>query len=311
MGIIIDVLRKKARKVTVSVTNRCNLRCQICSIWQESHKPELSLKDYEEFFSRNDWHWVSFTGGEPFLRKDLLELMMLPLKHCQSLNVLSVTTNGYLTEWIVHVISEILKEKIKSLYVSVSLDGPKEFHDFQRGVEGSFEKATSTFHRLKELGDERLKVHFEYVISKLSQGKLMSTIESLGLSPSDFIITVAQKSYFYDNELQANIEPEKSALREEVSEFLRKYKTCSISDIAQKIFLKYVLEGKRIPCVGGVSSFYLDSQGIVRPCIMLSKDLGSFREFGILNPSCKNNCYTPCEGYFSLLMGWRESVWMI
>lgn len=312
MGLIFDVLRKKGKKVNVAVTNRCNLKCKICNIWEQSFGQEPSLENYDKFFRRHDyWSWISFTGGEPFLRRDLSEIVKVSLKRCSGLHVISIPTNGFLTERIVQVVSEILEEDLESFYVSVSLDGLEDFHDWQRGVKGSFDRALSTFHALRKLNDRRFAVHFEYVISKLSQGNLMKTIESLGLEPNDFIIAIAQRSYFYHNVESVDVEPDRDVMKKEVQEFLKQYKVRSLPQIAQKVFLKYVLNEERVLCVGGTDSFYLDTQGNIHPCIILPNCLGDIYGFRRLNSRCEGRCYTPCEGYFSLLFGWRRSMWRI
>ena len=57
---------------------RCNCRCVMCDIWKRGAGDELTRDEYEKFFRANpDFTWLTFSGGEPFLRKDIVELAQL------------------------------------------------------------------------------------------------------------------------------------------------------------------------------------------------------------------------------------------
>lgn len=128
---------KMLRHVTMEVTFRCNCRCQMCPLYgvqtnrgEELLKvikenEELSLKEYKRLFhdlKKLGTRSVTFTGGEAFLRKDMLDITML----ARNLNIdVSFTTDGGLitreiARWIVAL-------GVKS--VTISLDGPKDVHE--------------------------------------------------------------------------------------------------------------------------------------------------------------------------------------
>ena len=248
----------------MSVTNKCNLKCRTCNIWQTYiHTPhlaeqEMSLEDYELFFKNfKFWNWISITGGEPFIREDLTDIIQVAYNSCKGLHTISIVTNGYLTDKIVDDVKKMLVIGVPSLYVSISLDGLKELHDMNRGVDGSFERAISTYESLNELRNRRLKIHFEYLISKYNQGKLAETLTTLKIDPNNIILTIAQRSSFYYN-MSLNIEPNRDVLIQDIKWFMSRLKTLSIHDIAQKVFLKHVCNLTPIPCIAGRNSFYLD-----------------------------------------------------
>lgn len=311
-------LLRTAKKINIAVTNKCNLRCKTCYVWKmyqdhpELASKELTIYDYENFFERlNFWSWISFTGGEPFLRNDLADLALVAIEKCRGLHTVSIPTNGFLTDTIVEQVEKILRESnIPSLYVNVSLDGLQELHDFSRGVNGSFEHALNTYKSLKEIDDHRLKMHFEYAISKLNQGKLAEVVKVLNLDPSDFVLTIAQNSFFYGNEA-TDVKPKAELLKKDIKWFLRHLKPHTIHDLAQSIFLKHVIEGKTILCIAGRNSFYMDAYGRIFPCLLVERQIGSVKK-GIGVPFAKESecrCYTPCESYFALLLDWpREFV---
>jgi MoaA/NifB/PqqE/SkfB family radical SAM enzyme len=294
----------------VSVTDRCNLRCKTCNIWKKP-KIDLPLDYLKAIFKKfKNLNWISFTGGEPFLRDDLVYIAYLALKECPSLHTISIPTNGFFTDKILKDVKDILKLGIPSLYVSVSLDGLEEVHDSIRGVKGSFKRAVNTFRLLKKIKDKRFKVHFEYTISRFNQGMLPQTVETLG-TPEDFIISVAQNAFYYVNE-KKKIKPVKKLLYSDIKWFLSTHKGCSVHDFATKMFLKSILEKRRIPCVAGKNSFYINTKGEIYPCIFIRKKLGTINDSNIkkfIYPGCQ--CYTPCESYISLLISAKNALKLI
>lgn len=303
-------------KLNLAVTNKCNMKCKTCNIWRvyqsqpELAKKELKLADYEDFFKvHNHWNWVSFTGGEPFLREDLANIVSIALESCDGLHTISIPTNGYLTETVISQVLKILSNaKLSSLFISISLDGLKTIHDSLRGVNGSFKHAIDTFNKLCYIKDNRLKVHLEYVISKYNQGELPKVIKGLSLTANDFILTVAQNAFFYHNECQ-DVKPAEDALKSDVEWFLYHFKVRSPDELVQWMFLRHVITGSRIPCFAGRNSFYVDPYGTVFPCVFVPKVLGSIKD-GVkdhFNPNPECQCYTPCESYFALLLNFPTS----
>jgi len=296
-----NVLLANVYKLNISITYRCNLRCKTCNIWKKP-KIDLPLDCLKAIFRKfRNVSWISLTGGEPFLREDLVDIVRSALKECPSLHTISIPTNGFLTEKILKDVKKILKLDIPSLYVSVSLDGLEEVHDSIRVVKGSFKRAVNTFRLLKKIEDRRFKVHFEYTISRFNQGMLPQTVESLG-RPEDFIISVAQNAFFYANE-KKNVRPAKKLLHSDIKWFLSHHKGYSLHDFATRMFLRSILEEKRIPCVAGKNSFYIDAEGKIYPCIFVQQRVGTINDDNIKRfnyPGCY--CYTPCESYFSLLI---------
>ena len=141
------------------VTSRCNLRCSHCFYWRELNTisdSELSIDEIRKI-ARSFEHplFLSLTGGEPFLRKDLKEIVLAFYEGCKTREV-GIATNGTMEAATVETVRSILDQGIlSSLSVQVSLDGLERTHDTIRGVKGSFRKAMSTLKKL-----ERLRRHY-------------------------------------------------------------------------------------------------------------------------------------------------------
>jgi len=342
MAVLKEVLSKiifrSLAKVNLSVTHACNYRCKTCNIWRkylENPKlkdQELTLSEYTKLFRANrEIIWLSITGGEPFLRRDLTDIVISALENIDKLRVVNIATNGSLPRRIEKSLSEILDSAKKPVYISVevSLDGKEPIHNEIRGVKDAYQRSLETFRRLRRLKEEAkadfFDVKFEYTMSKYNSGMLKETIEELTceediLGPDDFIITFAHKSFFYDN-LESDISSKTDITLKEVSWFLENYPKKDLFDRIARSYLKmsmrYFGENWRPPCVAGEHSCFINPYGDVYPCITMNYRLGNLRSDGFsLRKILSNNksrifrkkiretcatCWTSCEAYPTII----------
>lgn len=144
-------------------THRCNARCTMCGIWKEKSdcREEMSTEDLDRVFSDrlfSRMEYVGISGGEPFLRDDLVELSSVVLKRCRSLKRLSLTTNGLLPARIQRFLPELIARTRAGgtlLDVSVSVHGMGEVLDAIYGVTNAFEKIQETLALLAGHRDQR------------------------------------------------------------------------------------------------------------------------------------------------------------
>jgi MoaA/NifB/PqqE/SkfB family radical SAM enzyme len=152
------------------VTGRCNARCSFCFYWQEigQGSEDMSLVEIERLARTTPpFGILLLSGGEPFLRQDLVELVSLFRQH-NEIRVVSIPTNGLLPGRIEAMTGKIL-ESNPGLCASVnlSLDGFAEVHDNIRGVPGCFDKVEETLARLTRLRQAypgRLEVNINSVL---------------------------------------------------------------------------------------------------------------------------------------------------
>ena len=149
--------------VVWNVTRRCNLKCLHCYARatagpapdELSHQEALNLlQDLKDFGAPV----VLFSGGEPLMRPDLLELVARAVAHGMRA---VISTNGTL-------ITRDLAMRLKDLglsYVGISLDGTAAVHDRFRGVPGSFAAAMAGVRHCQEQG---LKVGLRFTVSRLN-----------------------------------------------------------------------------------------------------------------------------------------------
>ncbi len=147
--------------VVWNCTRRCNLKCKHCYAQAEDRDfaNELSTEEGKcliDDLAQFGCPVLLFSGGEPLVRKDVLELAAYAVK--KGLRVV-FSTNGTL---ITKEMAKRLKE-IGTSYVGISLDGTEPVHDAFRGVAGAFKKAIEGIRNCKEIG---LKVGLRFTIFK-------------------------------------------------------------------------------------------------------------------------------------------------
>ncbi len=134
----------------VELTYRCNVRCEMCQFLPLLEGTELSRKKTEEISADEIIEFVrtfprttvvTLTGGEPFLRKDLPQIIESLAKR----NKIHIITNGtLLTE---ENVSFLWEHRLRSIWgggvlaIGVSLQGPRDVHDGIVGRKGAFEAA--------------------------------------------------------------------------------------------------------------------------------------------------------------------------
>lgn len=261
----------------------------MCSIWQMEPGDELTLEEFDHLLMDpflSGIRWVNLTGGEPFLRRDLPEMIGLLGKRCPDLEIIAIPTNGFLPDRIEEAVRrslELLEGTDVLLSVTVSIDGVGEQHDDIRCIPGGFEKALETLERLQAVKSERFETGVETVITALNVDSIRD-IRAFFKERTDHVnLTPAVVSDYYSNEETLG----EAALKEEdvrsMLEFLDEiseeepayaYYFAKVRDIHEK--------GRRTyPCLGLYGTLMLNATGDVFPCLMLAGDewrLGNVRD---------------------------------
>lgn len=158
--------------VVWNTTNRCNLRCQHCYIEarDEFYRDELTTDEARRFIEDLGQMGVPvllFSGGEPLLRRDIMELGRLA--HQNGLRPV-ISTNGTL-------ITKELAEEIKEAgfqYVGISIDGLPATHDRFRRKDGAFEQAIRGIRHCKEQG---IKAGIRFTVNRANQMDLPGILD--------------------------------------------------------------------------------------------------------------------------------------
>ncbi|OIO02655.1 MAG: 12,18-didecarboxysiroheme deacetylase [Desulfovibrionaceae bacterium CG1_02_65_16] len=161
--------------VVWNMTKRCNLKCVHC--YAQAVDPDQGVDDIStdqaktmiDDLAAYGAPVILFSGGEPLVRKDLVELANYATQ--KGMRAV-ISTNGTL----------ITKEKARELkqvglsYVGISLDGGEEVHDHFRKVPGAYKKALEGVANCQAEG---LKVGLRFTINKRNQQEVPKLFEIL------------------------------------------------------------------------------------------------------------------------------------
>jgi len=152
----------KIEALSLEITHNCIAKCIMCRIWKIPHEtPSLSMDQWIRFLSSevfSDLKELDVTGGEPFLREDLLDLFAgiceLKQDNLKSLQSVAITTNGFLTRRVLEYTEKILKKlalQRMDLVMVCAMDAVGVIHDRIRNYKDAWLKVDETIQGLKAL----------------------------------------------------------------------------------------------------------------------------------------------------------------
>lgn len=295
--------------LTLFVTGACNLRCRHCFHWKEVAEgvPGPSLEDFERLAESaarmGPLLWVSFGGGEPFLRKDLAAIAHAFGR--RGLRHLAIPTNGLVEERCRAFVEEVLAQNPDlHLTVSVSFDGPPGIHDSIRQVKGGHARAMASVRELKLLKEQaahhdRLGVGILVCVTRENQDALAEHLEELvgELRPDNVTINLARGTALDPSLLDVDV-----ARYEEVVERKRRmvasgalpyfdFPLARLAVARDQLVYEHVARVARgrksgsngwphLPCTAGTLSAVVFENGEVHPCEVLGKPIGNLNEVG-------------------------------
>jgi radical SAM protein with 4Fe4S-binding SPASM domain len=232
--------------------------------------------------------WLAFSGGEIFLREDIVDITRTFYKRNRPAIIL-FSSNGLLTDVIEEKIAAILKSCTKStIAVKLSLDGTEHMHDAVRG-KGSFHKTMQTYRALGELMNTypNLEVGINTVFCSENQDSMSEIIEFVrgldkikthtvslirgkGLEEIDL-----EKYRATINQLAANLRSRASGTYSFAGARLK-----AAQDILQRRLIYEIETQKRqlLACFAGKLNLVVTEQGDLYPCESFTMPMGNVRD---------------------------------
>jgi MoaA/NifB/PqqE/SkfB family radical SAM enzyme len=280
----------------------------MCNIWQNASEEEMEPGHYEKL--PTSLRTMNITGGEPFLRKDLVKVVSSIHKRAPHARMV-FSTNGLLTDTIVSVLSEV-REFHPRVGVGVSIDGLESTHDDLRGIEGIFKSAVATIESLKGIGITDLRMGMTFLQNNVQEAKdVFNLSKRLGVQ---FTATFAHNSEIYfqktDNPLPESSGSSQDALEAVVKAELR-------SGSPKDWFRAYHMMGVMDPelrgefishCEAGARFFFMSPSGNVFPCSVMNMLIGNLRCVETWDDIFKDDVETRVT---RSVRGCRNDCWMV
>ncbi len=289
-------------QVVWDVTYACNLRCKHC--YATAGKPlpdELTTEeamDTIDKFNRLGVTIISFSGGEPLVRKDIYDLMSYAYE--KGIYV-AVATNGTL-------INEEVAKKMKEAgvgYVQISIDGTKETHENFRGIKGCYDRAVEG---IKNCVKQGFFVNVSMTVTQYNYQDVDAVIELCEKLGADWFmhynfiptgrgreivekdLTPQQREALLTKLYIKNIEGSKVSLLSTAPQFARVALQCEKEIKEKRCFIPThfynILAGERLrelaEFIGGCGAgrFYMSmrANGDIQPCVFFPLKLGNIRD---------------------------------
>lgn len=298
----------KPLTLTFSVTAACRSLCKTCNIGRvyldnpALAKQDLSLEEVERVFkSLGPIYFFNVSGGEPFMRMDLAEIIRLAAIYLKP-RLVHIPTNALAPRSIEKTTYKILDYMEEYLPPSVpisikpSIDGVGDMHDYVRGIKGNWEKLEETIDRLLAIRakDPRLHVDLGTVISNLNihhLDEIEDWVHARGIE--SYRHEIAEQRVEFHN-IGDPITPSVDVYEKLTKEFADKI----VRNIKGKAFLTRTTEAIRIayyqvavqilkqrkqvtPCYAGISNIHMNYNGNMWPCCVLGgqQSLGNVRDW--------------------------------
>ena len=244
---------------TVIVTYRCNARCSMCSRYKAPSRPEEEIS-IETIKKLPRMYFTNITGGEPFIRTDLPEIVRELYKLSDRI---VISTNGFFTDRII-----ALAKQFPRIGIRISIEGLEDTNNEIRGLENGFRRGYETLLRLKEMGLE--DVGFGMTVQDKNAPDLVPLYDISDELGMEFATASLHNSfYFVENK---NIIRDRQMVALNFEELInRMLRSRSPKKWFRAYFnhglINYIYGQRRLlPCDMSFDTFFIDPYSDVMPC---------------------------------------------
>jgi radical SAM protein with 4Fe4S-binding SPASM domain len=231
----------------------------MCDIWENpsDSKREIQAKELEML---PNFKFVNITGGEPFVRRDLEDIVEVMYQKSPRI---VISTSGWHTDRIVK-----MAERFPNIGIRVSIEGLSQKNDDLRGRDGSFDRAMRLLLTLKEMGIK--DIGYGCTVSNKNSEDMLWLYKLSRELGMEFATASFHNSYYFHKDDNAITN------KEEVINNFRKLMEELLKDKSPKSWyraffnlglINYIREQPRmLPCEAGTANFFIEPYGDVYPC---------------------------------------------
>lgn len=244
---------------TVIVTYRCNARCTMCNRYKCPSKPEEEIS-IETIKKLPEMYFTNITGGEPFIREDLKDIVRELYKKSDRI---VISTNGFFTDRIVDLCKEF-----PNIGIRISIEGLEETNNTIRGLDDGFNRGYTTLKKLVEMGMK--DVGFGMTVQDANAKDLVELYRLSNDMNMEFATASLHNSFYFVE--AKNIIKDREMVGKEFEKLINEMLN---SNSPKKWFrayfnhglINYIYGQKRLlPCDMAFDTFFIDPYGDVMPC---------------------------------------------
>jgi MoaA/NifB/PqqE/SkfB family radical SAM enzyme len=257
------------------ITNRCPCKCASC-LWLHNDWEDVPLEDLKRFYSEareEGFIGTAITGGEPFIRKDLGQIVRF-MKEEAGMHILLFNTGWYLKERMDEVLPYIDM-------MLLSLDSARpEKHDEIRGLRGIFDRLIEAVGLAKTRYPE-ISYQFNCCVQKGIGDEiddLVGITEDMGLRISFDVITEYRHGEGGRAFTRTDMGLPADELREVCAYILEK-KRAGAPIVNSELYFEYFVDGRPgYRCHLPKLVMFVDGRGYVENCLNLDRPIANIRE---------------------------------
>jgi radical SAM protein with 4Fe4S-binding SPASM domain len=291
---------------SIIITYRCQMRCQMCNIWKYPTDVKKEIQP-EELEILPPLKFINLTGGEPFQRKDLEDIVFVCFKKAPRV---VISTSGYHYDRIIQ-----LAEKFPKIGIRISIEGLSQKNDELRGRDGGFDKGLKTLLTLQEMG---LKdIGFGCTVSNNNSADMLALYQLSRALKMEFATAAFHNSYYFhkfDNVI-TNKEEVCGNFAKLIEQLLQeKHPKSWFRAFFNLGLINYIQGGKRmLPCEAGSANFFIEPYGEIFPCNGLEdtiwKDsMGNIRDYSSFDALWNSK---QAENVRQLVRSCPKNCWMV
>ncbi|HEX2192760.1 MAG TPA: radical SAM protein [Acidimicrobiales bacterium] len=277
--------------LTVSTNFRCNFKCATCNVYERKAK-ELEADEWETVFRSVGRApvWMTFSGGEPFLRGDLPDIILSATRACRPA-IVTIPTNGWFTKRVVAGAEKICKGSPDTqLKINLSIDhNDPHRHDEIRGAQGSWERLMATLAGLRQLQLPNLTVGVHTVVSRENEHDFPGVAAGLATLGADSYIAECAEERVELGTMQSGISPRAARFREAAAAVQAADEEANggVARMVRALRGEYYDRVARFlggdatampVCHAGFLSAHLAADGEVWSCCVLANSFGNLRD---------------------------------
>ena len=252
-------MSEKKLNGTVIVTYRCNARCTMCNRYKAPSKPEEEIT-LETIKKLPKMYFTNITGGEPFIREDLPDIVRELYKKSDRI---VISTNGFFTDRILK-----LCEEFPNVGIRISIEGLEKTNNEIRGLSDGFNRGYTTLKKLVEM--KHPDVGFGMTVQDKNAKDLVALYDLSNEMGMEFATASLHNSFYFVE--AKNIIHDRPMVAKEFENLINKLLA---SKSPKKWFRAYFNHGlinyiygqpRLLPCDMAFDTFFIDPYGDVMPC---------------------------------------------
>lgn len=244
---------------TVIVTYRCNARCTMCNRYKAPSKPEEEI-GIETIKKLPQMYFTNITGGEPFIRSDLKDIVRELYKKSDRI---VISTNGFFTDRIIDLCKEF-----PNVGIRISIEGLEDTNNAIRGLENGFNRGYTTLKKLVEMNHP--DVGFGMTVQDANAKDLVPLYKLSNEMNMEFATASLHNSFYFVE--AKNIIKDRPMVAQNFEDLINELlKSNSPKKWFRAYFnhglINYIYGQKRLlPCDMAFDTFFIDPYGDVMPC---------------------------------------------